>query len=282
MAANFIGAGHEVSVVVRRDEAAAPFVAMGARRCDVAELARHADVVFTLVPRGAGHEALYFGAGGLLEVLAPGTLLVDCATAAPEMARRAAAAAATRGLRFVDAPISGGVRGAVNGTLTFIAGGEAADVEALRAVTQGVAAELVHLGPAGCGQAAKICNNLVVGAVMAATCESFALAEELGLDAAQLFQVMSRSSARSWVLENLCPVPGVVPHAPSSHGYRPGGQSRLMLKDLGLASETAAALEVAAPMTAAARSLYQMFCNQGHGGVDVSGLIRMLQGEPLP
>lgn len=279
MVRNFIAQGHSVLIVARRAAAAAPFVALGARHCEIGDLADEVDAVFTVIPRGTGHEALYFDAGGLLETLRAGTLLVDCATAAPETARRIAEAAARRGLRAIDAPVSGGVRGATQGTLTFMAGGSAADVAALRPLVTGVGDAVIHLGPAGSGQAAKICNNMIAGAITAATCEGFALAEKMGVDLAKLFDVMSRSSARSWVLENLCPVPGLVPDAPSSHGYRPGGQSQLLLKDMTLATEAAQALGVAIPVASLARSLYQIFCSTGNGEMDSSALIQLIQGR---
>jgi 3-hydroxyisobutyrate dehydrogenase len=280
IARNILRAGHDLTVFDIDTARQKVLVAAGAKAAtSPAEAAGSVEFVFTLVPRGTTHRALYFGPDGLLAAARPGMLLIDSATSEIALAREIAEAAAARQCEAVDAPISGGVAGAEAGSLTFMVGGSEAAVARLRPILAGTARTVIHVGGPGTGQAAKICNNMMVGAITVATCEGFLLAETLGLDAAKLFEVASVSSARSWVLENLCPVPGVVPNAPSSNGYKPGGASALLLKDLLLAMEEAQGEKLSVPMTGLATSLYAMFCAGGNGDVDSSGLIRMLRGS---
>jgi 3-hydroxyisobutyrate dehydrogenase len=178
----------------------------------------------------------------------------------------------------LDAPVSGGVGGASAGTLTFMAGGDEAVFSAARPVLEAMGKRIVHCGGAGAGQAAKICNNMILGATMIATCEAFLLAEKLGLSAQALFDVASASSGQSWSLTSYCPVPGPVPASPANRDYKPGFASALMLKDLKLSQEAALAAGAATPLGAQAAQLYALFAAAGHAGEDFSGIINFLRG----
>ncbi len=188
-------------------------------------------------------------------------------------------AGAAAGVDVVDAPISGGVGGAKAASLTFMVGGTAAAFARARPVLAGMGNAFVHTGDAGTGQAAKLCNNLIVGVTTIAVCEAFALAEGLGLDPAAFFEIAKTSSAQSWIMANLCPIPGLVPGSPASNGYRPGGASAMLLKDLQLAQDAARLAGVGTPLGAATAALYQMFCANGNGALDSSAIIRLIRGN---
>ena len=266
MAANLVAAGHDVTGF----DTAAPMPDGVTAAGSAAEAARDAEVVVTMLPNGAILRAV---AAEVVPAMAPGAVLLDCSTVDVESARAVAAMATEAGLGALDAPVSGGTGGAVAGTLTFMAGGSAEALAVAAPLLDAMGGRTVHCGPSGNGQAAKICNNMILGATMAVTCEAFALADRLGLDRQAMFDVASTSSGQSWSLTTYCPAPGVGPDAPSDNGYRPGFAAELMLKDLGLAMQAAEAVDAATPVGAEAHRIYEAFVAQGGRGVDFSGLL---------
>lgn len=275
MARNLAKAGHAVAVFDLVPDLVARCVAAGAAAApDAASAAAGADFVFTMLPAGPQMRAAWLGAGGMAAASREDAVLVDCSTIDVATAREVAAAS---GRAFLDAPVSGGVMGAEAGTLAFMVGGPAAAFAAAEPVLRQMGRAAIHCGGAGAGQAAKACNNMVLAATMIATCEAFLLAEKLGLTHQALFEVMARSSGQSWSLTAYCPVPGPVPASPANRDYAPGFAAALMLKDLGLAVEAAAASGAATPMGERALDLYRRFVAAGGGGQDFSGIIRMLR-----
>jgi 3-hydroxyisobutyrate dehydrogenase len=279
MARNLIGAGHTVigvDVVARNVEAA---TAAGAKTAASAgEAAAQADVIFTMLPGAGPVRSVYLDEGGVLARAKPGALLIDSSTIDVETARAVAKAAADKGFEMLDAPVSGGTGGAAAGTLTFMVGGADGAFARAEPLFQAMGKTIVHAGGPGAGQAAKICNNMVLGISMIAVSEAFALADKLGLDRQKLFDISSKSSGQCWSLTSYCPVPGPVPTSPANRDYQPGFAVDLMLKDLKLAQQAAAAVGAATPLGAEAASLYQIFSAAGNGHLDFSGIIKMLQG----
>ena len=235
---------------------------------------REAQFVVTMLPAGKHVRAVW---EEIASAAQPGALLIDCSTIDVESARAAHGLAGAQGLLSLDAPVSGGTGGARAGTLTFMCGGSAEAFAAARPVLEAMGKRIVHCGGAGAGQAAKVCNNMILGATMVATCEAFVLAEKLGLDHQSLFDVVSTSSGQSWSTTTYCPVPGPVPTSPANDGYKPGFAAALMLKDLLLSQEAAASAGAVTPMGAAAAGLYQRFVAEGSGEVDFSGIIGFLR-----
>jgi 3-hydroxyisobutyrate dehydrogenase len=233
--------------------------------------------VITMLPAGAHVRAVY--AETIIPNAEPGALVIDCSTIDVESARAVAADAAAAGLRPVDAPVSGGTAGAEAGTLTFMVGCDEALFETVRQQLAPMARAVVHAGGAGAGQAAKICNNMVLGVSMLGVCEAFALAEKLGLAPERFFEIASQSSGQCWSLTSYCPWPGPVPAAPSNRGYEGGFLAALMLKDLKLAQEAAARSGAATPMGAQAEATYALFDRLGFGGKDFSAVLEMLRGR---
>ncbi|MCS6996653.1 MAG: 3-hydroxyisobutyrate dehydrogenase [Casimicrobiaceae bacterium] len=277
MAANLVKAGYRVRgfdvVAACLDKAAAS----GVEPCVSAEeAAAGAGVVISMLPASAHVEALYLGEGGLLGRLRGGTLVIDSSTIAPASARKVAQAARERGLAMLDAPVSGGVAGATAGTLTFIVGGEAADVERARPVLLSMGKNIFHMGASGAGQVAKLCNNLALGVIMAVTGEAIALGVAHGLDPKVLSQMMAVSTSRSWATEVCNPWPGVLENAPASRGYTGGFANDLMLKDLGLAVEAAMQVGATVPLGELARNLYAMNRAQGRGALDFSSVVKVV------
>ncbi len=242
-----------------------------------AEAAAGAEVFVSMLPASAHVESLYLGEAGLLARLAAGTLVVDCSTISAATARAVATAAAARGIDCLDAPVSGGTGGAIAGTLTFMVGGPAAALERARPLLEKMGANIFHAGDAGAGQTAKICNNMLLGILMIGTAEAIALGVANGLDPKVLSEIMRRSSGGNWALEKYNPLPGVMEAAPASKGYAGGFGTDLMLKDLGLAQENAAAVRASTPLGGLARSLYAAHSLAGHGALDFSSVIRMVQ-----
>ena len=276
MAANLIKAGHAVSGF---DLIEAAKTAAAASGVDIAPSARdavaQAETVITMLPAGKHVLAAH---ADLLPAARKGTLVIDCSTIDVESAKRAHEAGAAAGMLTLDAPVSGGVGGAAAATLTFMCGGSPGAFARAKPILENMGKRIVHCGGAGAGQAAKICNNMILGATMIVTCEAFALAEKLGLSAEALFEVASNSSGQSWSLTSYCPVPGPVPASPANRGYKPGFAASLMLKDLKLAQEAAASVGAATPLGAEAAPLYALFLAAGHGGDDFSGMINFLRG----
>ncbi|HEV7370944.1 3-hydroxyisobutyrate dehydrogenase [Arenibaculum sp.] len=281
MAANLVKAGHRVlgfdvveANLARAREAGIETAA------SAADAARAAEVVVTMLPAGAHVRSVYLGEDGVLAAVPAGALLIDCSTIDVESARAVGAAVREAGFDMVDAPVSGGVGGAAGGTLTFMVGGSDAAFARAEPILSHMGKAVIHAGGPGTGQAAKICNNMILGISMIAVSEAFVLAERLGLDAQKLFDIASKSSGQCWSLTSYCPVPGPVPASPANRDYVPGFAADMMLKDLKLSQQAAQGSGAPTPLGAEAASLYAIFCNNGNGGKDFSGIINMLRGEP--
>ncbi len=276
MAANLVKAGCRV---VGFDLSAESCEAAKAEGVEIAGSAAdtlaEADAAITMLPAGRHVLAVWTD---LLAAARPGTLLIDSSTVDVESARRAHALAGERGCPSIDAPVSGGTAGARNATLTFMAGGSTEAFAAAEPLLAAMGKRIVHCGDAGAGQAAKICNNMILGISMIGVCEAFVLAERLGLSRQALFDVASSSSGQCWSLTSYCPVPGPVPASPANNGYKPGFSADLMLKDLRLAQEAALASGASTPLGAEAAQIYALFANGGGGGKDFSGIIEFLRG----
>ncbi|WP_348541140.1 3-hydroxyisobutyrate dehydrogenase [Thalassococcus arenae] len=267
MAANLIKAGHEVSGF----DVAGVTVEGAAQAASAGEAARGADIVITMLPNGAILRAV---AAEVIPVMPPGAVLLDCSTVDVESARAVAEQADAAGLAALDAPVSGGIGGAAAGTLTFMVGGSEAAFAKAQPLFDVMGQKAVHCGPAGNGQAAKICNNMILGVTMIATCEAFALADKLGLSRQAMFDVVSTSSGYSWSLNAYCPAPGIGPKSPADNDYKPGFASELMVKDLGLAQQAAEAADADTPMGAQALALYRQFVEEEDGkGRDFSAML---------
>ncbi len=267
MAANLVAAGHEVTGY---DPVAACPDGV-AQAASAADAARAREVVITMLPNGA---ILRSVAAELIPAMEKGALLLDCSTVDVESARAVADDAAKAGLLAVDAPVSGGIGGASAGTLTFMAGGSEAAFAKAKPLFDIMGQKAVHCGPSGNGQAAKICNNMILGATMIVTCEAFALADKLGLDRQAMFDVVSTSSGQSWSMNTYCPAPGIGPKSPADNGYKPGFAADLMLKDLRLSQQAAEAVNADTPMGKAATALYEQFVEGEDGkGRDFSAML---------
>jgi 3-hydroxyisobutyrate dehydrogenase len=277
MARNLRGAGYAVVV---HDPAVSLASEGWEQAASPGAVQERSDIVLSVLPGGDAHRALFLGPAGLATRLRPGQLLVDCSTIAVGLAKEIAAAARGRGGDALDAPISGGARSAAMATLTFMAGGSAAAFDRARPLLAAMGRTIVHTGDSGTGQAAKICNNLMFGIAIVGMCEAFALAERLGLAPEVLFEIGKTGSSQSWAMTHLCPIPGLVPESPASHGYRPGGTSAMLLKDLKLAQAAVEAAGTSSPLGAAAAKLYQAFCDGGHGDIDASAIIAMIREKP--
>jgi 3-hydroxyisobutyrate dehydrogenase len=232
-----------------------------------------------MLPAGPHVRAVYLGEKGVLANARKGSLLIDCSTIDVETARFVAKEAADAGYAMLDAPVSGGVGGATAATLTFMVGGEAPDFARGEPILKTMGKTIVHAGPAGNGQAAKICNNMILGISMIAVCEGFALAEKLGLDWQRLFDISSKSSGQCWSMTNYCPVPGPVPSSPANRDYKAGFTAEMMLKDLKLAQQAAQAAGAATPMGANAAALFALMVNYGGGAADFSAMFRFVTGR---
>jgi len=278
MAANLVKAGHQVTgfdIVAGRAEALA---AKGGRAAAMpAEAAEAGEVVITMLPAGPDVRAVYLGHGGVLGRARKDALLIDCSTIDVETARDVAADAADAGFDMLDAPVSGGVIGAETAVLTFMVGGSVEAFERARPLLAAMGRTIVHAGPAGNGQAAKICNNMILGISMIAVCEAFSLAEQLGLAPQALFDISAKSSGQCCALTSYCPVPGPVAASPANRDYAPGFTAAMMLKDLRLAQQAAGANAAATPLGAAAANLYQLFVHEGTGGLDFSAIYRFIR-----
>jgi 3-hydroxyisobutyrate dehydrogenase len=282
MAANLVKAGHEVTGFDLSRTVLDAFAKAGGKAAStVAAAASEADIVITMLPAGPHVRLVYAGEGGVLGAARQDALLVDCSTIDVDTARAVTEAAGKRGFDMLDAPVSGGVGGAAAGTLTFMVGGSAAGFAKARPVLEGMGKTIVHAGPAGNGQAAKICNNMILGISMIAVCEAFALADRLGLDRQRLFDISSKSSGQCWSMTSYCPVPGPVPSSPANRDYQAGFTADMMLKDLKLAQQAAQAAGAATPLGAAAAALYQMLTNSGRGAKDFSVMFQLLHSGQL-
>lgn len=276
MALNLIKAGYTLTVFDLAQTAVQTLTNAGGKAAASAhEAVSNADVVITMLPASQHVETLYLGEQGLLNCIKQGALIIDCSTISPDSARKVADAAREHQLRMIDAPVSGGTGGAVAGTLTFIVGGQVEDLDAARPLLEKMGKNIFHAGDAGAGQVAKICNNMLLGILMAGTSEALALGAANGLDPAVLSDIISRSSGRNWATELYNPWPGVMDNVPAAKGYAGGFGVDLMLKDLGLAAESALVTRSATPMGEMARNLYALHSQQGHGALDFSSIVNM-------
>jgi 3-hydroxyisobutyrate dehydrogenase len=247
------------------------------RAASAADAARQGDLVITMLPSSSHVEAGYLGPGGVLEGAVRGRLCVDMSTIDPATSRRVAARLAERGLRFLDAPVSGAVPRAVEGTLTIMVGGEARDLEEARGALAALGSTIIHVGGVGAGEVAKICNNLIAGVAMVAVSEAFRIAEGFGVDPKVLTQVISKSSGHTWVMEHGHPVPGIVDKAACNRDYAPGFMTDLMCKDLGLAVNAARELRVPVVVAPAAQELLRLASSHGWGRKDFSSVYAFLK-----
>ena len=295
MSANLVKAGHEVAgydiVAGKREAAAAGGVAAAASSADAA---RGADFVFAMLPTGKEVREVLVDHDRLLDSVAAGAVVVDSSTTDLETTGLVHAAAAARGVAFVDSPVSGGMAGAQAATLTFMAGGRDDAISRAEPVFLAMGRKVVRAGGPCAGQAVKACNNMLLGISMAGACEALALGEAAGVSRQVLFDVISSSTGSCWSVNVNCPLPGMVETAPANRGYRPGFTATLMLKDLTLAQEAAARTGARAPLGELARALYERFCDEFDGELDFSAMIRMARnaggrpaaaaprGRPLP
>jgi 3-hydroxyisobutyrate dehydrogenase len=275
MAVNLVKNGFAVRAFDLSEEALAKAEAAGATRStSAAEAVAGADAVVTMLPAGKHVEAVY--TAEVFVAAEPGALFLDCSTIDVATARRVIEAAVAKGFDMVDAPVSGGIAAANGGTLTFMVGGTDDSFAKAKPILSAMGKAVIHAGGAGNGQGAKICNNMLLGATMVATCESFAMAQKLGLDPQTFYDISSVSSGQSWSMTSYCPLPGVGPQTPADNDYQGGFAVALMLKDLKLASEAAASVNASVPMGNAAEALYQLLANKGEGGRDFSSIIKLL------
>ena len=280
MARNLLKAGHAVQGFDTSTAAVMAFAdAGGTGAVSIGKATAAADVVITMLPEGRHVRNVYMDGGGVFATARSETLLIDCSTIDVETARTVAAAAAARGFAMVDAPVSGGVAGADAATLTFMVGGPEPAYALAQPVLARMGKAVIHAGAAGNGQAAKICNNMMLGIQMISVCEAMSLARRLGLPTERLFEISRVSSGQCWSLTSYCPVPGPVPAAPANRDYQPGFTAAMMLKDLKLAQGAAQAAGASTPLGAQAYQLYSLFAASGNEGLDFSAIIKMIEGN---
>jgi 3-hydroxyisobutyrate dehydrogenase len=274
MAANLMKAGHDVYVHDLSKEAVEEAVRGGGREAGLADAAE-ADVVLTMLPAGEHVAKIYLERGGVAAHARQGTLFIDCSTIDVETAREVIEVTEAHGYDMVDAPVSGGIAAANAGTLTFMVGGTQKAFKRAEPILQAMGKAVIHAGDAGNGQAAKICNNMLLAIQMIGTAEAFAMAQKLGLDAQTFYDISSVSSGQCWSMTSYCPVPGVGPESPADRGYAPGFAAALMVKDLRLAIEAAEKAGAKTELGSHAKAIYEAFAEE-NGGVDFSGIITTL------
>jgi 3-hydroxyisobutyrate dehydrogenase len=275
MAPNLAKAGHDVRAFDLLPEAVRHAAEGGCTpAASAAEAVKGTDVVITMLPASKQVRAVY--EHDVAPNAKPGALLIDCSTIDVASAREVGEGLIELGFDFVDAPVSGGIAAAAGGSLTFMVGGSDEGFDKARPFLEPMAKAVIHAGQLGSGQAAKICNNMILGATMVATCEAFVLAQKLGLNLQTFFDISSKASGQSWSMTSYCPVPGVGPETPADHDYEGGFAAALMLKDLKLAEDAAQSVSAFTPMGAEAEKLYQLFVDGGGGGKDFSGIIQMI------
>ncbi len=280
MAANLIKAGHKLRVFDLSQAAMAKLTGLGAAAASsAADTAKGAEALITMLPAGQHVRGIYLGSQGLIAAASPGSLLIDCSTIDVATAREVSAAAAAAGHDMLDAPVSGGTGGAQAGTLTFMAGGSEAAFARAQPILASMGKVVVHAGGPGNGQAAKICNNMILGISMIGVSEAFALGEKLGLSHQTLFDIASKSSGQCWSLTSYCPVPGPVPASPANRDYAAGFTAAMMLKDLKLAQEASRDAGANTPLGAEAAALYGLFASHGGGALDFSAIYKFLRGN---
>lgn len=278
MAKNLVAAGHDVTVFDLSEDHVAAVVRAGATgAASAAAAVAGAEAVVTMLPAGPHVRDVYETA--ILPNAPDGAFLIDCSTIDVETARAVAGMADEKGFPMVDAPVSGGVGGAEAGTLTFMVGGPDDAFAKAKPILEAMGKNIVHCGGAGNGQAAKICNNMMLGIQMISVAEAFVLAEKLGLDHQKLFDVSSKASGQCWSLTTYCPVPGPVPTSPANRDYKPGFAAAMMCKDLKLSQGAAESFSARTEMGRRALEMYEAFTDSGNGDVDFSGIVKMVRGE---
>ena len=280
MAANLVAAGHEVVGFDVDPAALEAAVANGViAAASAQDAAASAPVTITMLPAGAQVREVYRGEEGIIAAAPEGALLIDCSTIDVATARAVHQAAAEAGRAMLDAPVSGGVAGAAAGSLTFMAGGAEDAFARAQPVLEAMGRTIVHAGGPGNGQAAKVCNNMILGISMIAVAEAFSLGEKLGLDAKTFFEITSKASGSCWAMLNHLPVPGIVESAAANRDFKPGFAAAMMVKDMGLSQEAAGQVGAATPLGAVAAALYGEFVASGHGGLDYSAIIQLIRGD---
>jgi 3-hydroxyisobutyrate dehydrogenase len=282
MVQNLIKAGHNVMVFDVVPEAIASVEKIGAiAGSSVADMAKHADMMITMVQTGEQVSSLCLGEQGLFAHARPGTLYADCSSIDIATCRLLHEQAEKLGICMIDAPVSGGMKGAEAGTLTFMVGGTKENFLKIKSFLENMGKNIIHAGDAGNGQAAKICNNMILGISMIAVSEAFGLAERLGLSAEKLYEISTHASGQCWALTVNPPIPGLVETAPANRDYEPGFAAKMMLKDLKLSQNAAQHLGASTPLGAEATALYSMYVNQGQGEKDFSGIVQMIKGKEV-
>jgi len=277
MAINLVKAGHSVTGYDLQQSALEQFSNAGGLAASLLQQAsRDQDVVITMLQTGDQVKHVCFGEGGLFANAKDDSLFIDCSTIDVKASRELHQLAKENHLRFIDAPVSGGVLGAVTAALTFMVGGDAEAFSAAHPLLSLMGQKIIHTGDAGSGQAAKICNNMILGISMIAVSEAFTLAEELGLSAHKLFEVVNNSSGQCWATSKYVPVPGILPNVPANNNYKPGFASAMMLKDLLLSQNAAKSVNLETPLGAKTAELYQHFIAEGQGELDFSAIIKMI------
>ena len=285
MAINLVRKGFAVTAHDTNADAVRAAAAAGMRAAaSAAEAVAASDIVITMLPSSPHVETVYTGDGGVIAAAREGTLCVDMSTIDPAVSRRLAAAAGERGLRFIDAPVSGGVPRATDGTLAIMVGGATADVEEARPALSAMGANVIHVGPVGSGEVVKLCNNLIAGVAAVAVSEAFRIAEGFGVGPKIVTEVISKSSGHTWIMEHMHPVAGLTPKAASTNGYQPGFMTDLMCKDLGLAVDAARGLRVPVFVAPAAQQLYRLASSHGLGRKDFTSVYTLLKpsGDAAP
>ena len=280
MAMNLLKNGHSVTGFdLAEDQVKILTSAGGKSTSDINKTIQTSDAVITMLPSGKIVKSIFFGDNGIINNAPKNLLLIDSSTIDVETAREVSKEAISKNLRIVDAPVSGGVGGAQAGTLTFMVGGEKESFDSAKEFLDIMGGNIIYAGLSGNGQAAKICNNMLLGISMIGTAEAFNLAENLGLDAQTFFDISSTASGQCWSMTSYCPVPGPVPSSPANNNYKPGFSSALMLKDLRLSQEAASMTTSATPLGANATSIYEEIENLGQANIDFSGVIKLLQNK---
>jgi len=279
MAANLAKAGHEVRALDISKDAVARAVEAGCIGANnTKDAVTGADIVISMLPAGKHTRMVYGDDGGVFDHAAQGTLFIDCSTIDVDTARAVISEAIARGFEMIDAPVSGGVGGAMAGTLTFMCGGEKSSYDRAKPLLDIMGKNVFHAGAAGNGQVAKIANNMLLGIHMIGTCEAFNLAEKLGLDAQTFYDISSTASGQNWSMTSYCPAPGPLPSAPSNNEYKPGFAAAMMLKDLRLAQEAATTARAATPLGTQAEALYSLMEAMGKDDLDFSGIMNLING----
>jgi len=280
MAGNLLKAGFKVVVYDVIREAVQAFIKEGAIAADsLTQLAKQSDSIITSVQTAAQVRSICLGQDGIFAHAKSDLLYIDCSSIDISTTQALHEAAQQHHIAMVDAPVSGGVAGAEAGTLTFMVGGSHASFERAEPILKAMGKKIIHAGEAGRGQAAKICNNLLLGISMIGVSEAFTLAERLGLDPKKFYEISSNASGQCWSMTSYCPVPGILDNVPSSHQYQPGFMAKMMLKDLRLGVHAAETVDAVIPLGSVATELYELYINQGHGETDFSGIINLIAGK---